>query len=355
MATTSVLILSACFLTISASFFDIQYPNVYITAEKGGNLTIQAGPQQGNIFMKPNGNGTVYIGHTDMLKLFEIVNSLPPTWKVNSAHGSLGVFAGGQSVNLLLEAIDPEGGKMRFEKVSGAFPPGVHLDKTTGRLTGNAPDVDATYEFGIRVTDAHGKYADQIFSIDTREKNQCNSNPCQHNGKCEDAIDDYKCNCTNPYGGSSCQFDCRSKAVGVDNGVKTIPDAQLSSHYASGDHPASDGRLNNPRGWSGTNTGSWLQVDIGHPTSVYAVATQGQSSSSYIKTFRVQYSVDGNTFTNVVNGTSTMEFTGSSSVNSVVKHPFPQPVTARYIRFIPRTYQSKPGMRVEVYGCEIVN
>lgn len=38
------------------------------------------------------------------------------------------------------------------------------------------------------------------------EKNQCNSNPCQHNGKCEDAIDDYKCNCTNPYGGSSCQF-----------------------------------------------------------------------------------------------------------------------------------------------------
>lgn len=63
---------------------------------------------------------------------------------------------------------DPEGGKMRFEKVSGAFPPGVHLDKTTGRLTGNAPDVDATYEFGIRVTDAHGKYADQIFSIDTR-------------------------------------------------------------------------------------------------------------------------------------------------------------------------------------------
>lgn len=56
--------------------------------------------------------------------------------------------------------------------------------------------------------------------------------------------------------------DCRSKAVGVDNSVKTIPDAQLSSHYASGDHPASDGRLNNPRGWSGTSTSSWLQASI---------------------------------------------------------------------------------------------
>ena len=57
---------------------------------------------------------------------------------------------------------------MTFEKVSGAFPPGVHLNTLTGRLTGRVPDVDATYEFGIRVTDMHGKYADQIFSIDTR-------------------------------------------------------------------------------------------------------------------------------------------------------------------------------------------
>jgi hypothetical protein len=42
------------------------------------------------------------------------------------------------------------------------------LDKNTGAITGRIPDIDATYEFGIRVTDTHGKYADQIFSIDTR-------------------------------------------------------------------------------------------------------------------------------------------------------------------------------------------
>lgn len=54
--------------------------------------------------------------------------------------------------------------------------------------------------------------------------------------------------------------DCASKAIGVDNSIKTIPDAQMSSHYASGDHPASDGRLNSPRGWSGINANSWLQV-----------------------------------------------------------------------------------------------
>lgn len=54
--------------------------------------------------------------------------------------------------------------------------------------------------------------------------------------------------------------DCTSKAIGVDNSIKTIPDAQMSSHYASGDHPASDGRLNSARGWSGIDTRSWLQV-----------------------------------------------------------------------------------------------
>ena len=65
---------------------------------------------------------------------------------------------------------DPEGSPLRFEKISGALPPNVVLDPKTGRLTGTAPDVDATYEFGIRVIDEHGKYADQTFTIDTRGK-----------------------------------------------------------------------------------------------------------------------------------------------------------------------------------------
>lgn len=32
----------------------------------------QAGPNGGDIIMIPQGNGTVYIGQTDMLKLFEV-------------------------------------------------------------------------------------------------------------------------------------------------------------------------------------------------------------------------------------------------------------------------------------------
>lgn len=65
---------------------------------------------------------------------------------------------------------DPEGTHLRFEKISGALPPDVTLDHRTGILNGSAPDIDATYEFGIRVIDEHGKYADQTFTIDTRGK-----------------------------------------------------------------------------------------------------------------------------------------------------------------------------------------
>ena len=40
--------------------------NIYIYTN------FQAGPSGGNIYMTPGANGTVYIGHTDMLRLFEV-------------------------------------------------------------------------------------------------------------------------------------------------------------------------------------------------------------------------------------------------------------------------------------------
>ena len=35
-------------------------------------IMFQAGPNGGNIYMTPGANGTVYIGHTDMLQLFQV-------------------------------------------------------------------------------------------------------------------------------------------------------------------------------------------------------------------------------------------------------------------------------------------
>ncbi|XP_061177015.1 EGF-like repeat and discoidin I-like domain-containing protein 3 [Saccostrea echinata] len=344
----------ARFNICAASFFDIHYPDVFFTAEQGGNLSIKAGPNGGDIIMIPQGNGTVFIGQTDMLKLFELVNSLPPVWSEKSPHGTLGTFLGGKTVSLSVSAQDPEKGAVTYEKVSGALPPGVHLNKLTGAITGRIPDVDATYEFGIRVTDKHGKYADQIFSIDTRERDQCLSSPCLHGGTCSDDIEDFVCACVKPYGGKTCHLNCASSPVGIDQNRKRIPDAQMSCHYCYDDSAGVDGRLHAPQGWVGQNTNSWLQVDLGREMELHAVANQGHASSSYyILTYTIKYSLDGNTFYDVKNGTSVMDFSGSSSVNSVIKHTFLAPFRARFIKFIPKTFHGKPGMRVELYGCDV--
>lgn len=63
---------------------------------------------------------------------------------------------------------DPDGGNIQYRVISGHLPPGTSLNSSTGVITGTAPDIDATYTFGIRATDRHGKYADGTFSIDIR-------------------------------------------------------------------------------------------------------------------------------------------------------------------------------------------
>ena len=66
---------------------------------------------------------------------------------------------------------DPDGGNITYSLISGHLPPGNTLNMTTGEITGRAPDIDATYTFGIRATDTHGKYADGTYSISVRGTN----------------------------------------------------------------------------------------------------------------------------------------------------------------------------------------
>lgn len=339
---------------VYGSFFQIDYPNVNVSAEPGGDLTFEAGIG-GDVILKPGAGGTVIIAGTDLRKFIEKVKSLPPIWTKQSVHGSLGAFTSGTKIAVSVEAMDPDGGKIQYKVISGHLPPGTSLNSTTGVVSGTAPDIDASYTFGIRATDQHGKYADGTFSIDIREKDQCISNPCQNGGTCSDDFGRYKCTCSSDYGGERCELRCDSNPFGVDNAKKTIPDAQMSAHYTFSNHFASNGRLHSRDGWIGESTSSWLQVDLGEVRSVYSVATQGYRSSTYYTlSYKLQYSTDGNSFHDVIgsNG-SAKDFFGSSSYDSVIKHYLPSIISARFIRFVPLTWHTggKPGLRVEVYGC----
>ena len=89
------------------------------------------------------------------------------------------------------------------------------------------------------------------------------------------------------------------RAVGVGNKNK-IPDNQItaSSYYLR--YYPSKGRLNGPDGWCqkpyGITNGDYIQVDMGKVRSVCAVATQGKRSGSYIKSYKLSLSTDGNTW-----------------------------------------------------------
>ncbi|KAL4219763.1 hypothetical protein ACF0H5_020177 [Mactra antiquata] len=291
-----LVILASLATSTFASFLEVDYPNVNVSAERNGDAIFEAGAD-GSVFLMPGVGGTVYINKTDLKKFIEKVKSLPPIWTRRSEHDTLGTFMSGQYIDVSVEAIDPDGSDIIYSLISGHLPPGLSLNMSTGHIMGRAPDIDAEYSFGIRATDNHGKYADGVFSISVREKDQCSSNPCQNGGTCRDEIGMFNCTCPLGYGGNMCQTACKINAFGVAHSVRKIPDAQISGHLTYGTFNPWDGRLGSPSGWVGNDAGSWLQVDLGAPRNLYAVATQGYKSTSYyISTFKVTYSVDGNTF-----------------------------------------------------------
>ncbi|KAH3811342.1 EGF-like repeat and discoidin I-like domain-containing protein 3 [Dreissena polymorpha] len=351
MAVLALLLLAVC-ASVSGSFLEVDYPNVNVSAERNGDAIFEAG-SGGSVYLKPGVGGTVFIDKTDLRKFIEKVKSLPPIWTRSSEHDTLGTFLSGQYLDVNVEAIDPDGGNIVYSLISGHLPPGTQLNMTSGHIQGVSPDVDAMYSFGIRATDVHGKYADGVFSISVREKDQCDSSPCMNGGTCTDEIGKYNCSCPPGYGDDVCQTRCEINAFGVASDKK-IPDAQMSGHLTLGTADPWEGRLGSSTGWIGNDTDSWLQVDLGSRKIVYAVATQGYHSNTYYtSTFKVAYSSNGNTFV-VANSGGSDTFRGSASYDTIQKHVFDRAVPARFIRFLPLTWHNggHPGFRVEVFGCD---
>jgi len=53
-----------------------------------------------------------------------------------------------------------------------------------------------------------------------REINECNSNPCQHGGRCVDALDNYTCACPPGYAGQWPFSDAACMLCGAVSGVR---------------------------------------------------------------------------------------------------------------------------------------
>ncbi|XP_048769036.1 uncharacterized protein LOC125675432 [Ostrea edulis] len=330
---------------------NIHRPHVDVIAEQDGNLTLLSG-YNGNIRIAPGANktGSVYFDGEDLFYLIQLIVSLPPVWEDHSPFGYVGEFHSGQKVNIQLRASDPEGTKLTYYLVSGELPPGIKLDSVRGTLKGLAPNTEELYTFTIRAFDEHGKHADNVFKMLIRGANKCDSNPCIHEGRCEEIRGSYTCHCAHPYGGRTCNLDCRSNSLGVIQSKRWIPDAQMTAHKSNGNSYAYNGRQNYGGYWTGVDKSSWLQVDLGNTTRVYGTVMQYYGTRYYTSSYYLQYSTDGNNFNNYTVGGHLTTFSAGASTYT---RPLPEPMDARFVRFMPLGWYSSygPYMRVDILGC----
>ncbi|XP_064594927.1 lactadherin-like [Liolophura sinensis] len=331
---------------------DIQFPSIRVRAQPHGNISLQSGTG-GNVRLTPGKNGSVFFEDVDLLEIIEIVKSLPPMWPEHDSSDNLGVFRSGTNFKYQMMAQDPEGGNITYQLVAGSLPPGVQLHPA-GEVSGVLPEADSVYRFTVRAIDVHGKFSDLTFRLEIEANTPCAPAPCKNDGTCVPKTDgDHDCHCILPFGGKNCELDCGKTAFGVAANVRKIPDAFMSAHNTHGTYLASQGRLLDASGWIGADNSSWLQIDLGKPSSIHAVAQQSKSASAYTSVFNMEYSTDGNTFqayTNAVGQPYPLAGTATAAVQTTA---LPQPVTARFVRFRPVTFTGYPYMRVEVYGCRI--
>ena len=104
------------------------------------------------------------------------------------------------------------------------------------------------------------------------------------------------------------------------------------------------GTLDSPQAWSSdANTvGRWYQMDNGKIASIVGVAIMGRKDSDqWVKTFKVKY-YDAGTWKDVDGGAT---FTGNTDRNTQIEVRFATPVTTRYIRIYPQTWNRHMSFR----------
>ncbi|XP_066291236.1 lactadherin-like isoform X2 [Branchiostoma lanceolatum] len=148
---------------------------------------------------------------------------------------------------------------------------------------------------------------------------------------------------------------CRTRRMGMS--TRVIPDDSVTSATPY-DHRfvAANGRFGTNRSWLARSMNMdavWLKVDLGQESRVYGVITQGRPDyGQWARTYKLSFSMDGGNWTTYADTDGSDKlFQGNYDRSSPVYNFLDSPVTTRHVQFHPRTYQSRPVMRVEVLGC----
>ncbi|XP_078351548.1 uncharacterized protein LOC144636259 [Oculina patagonica] len=153
------------------------------------------------------------------------------------------------------------------------------------------------------------------------------------------------------------------RALGVESGAILDSQMSVSSAYNNrADHGAAMARLHGTNGagcWlAGTHDANqWLQVDLlTDDTKVTGVATQGRyGDHMWVTKYKLEYHNEGASpqFYREQGQNADKEFDGNTDRLTAVYHELYPPITARYIKFRPVTWNSQIAMRVELYDCSL--
>jgi len=149
--------------------------------------------------------------------------------------------------------------------------------------------------------------------------------------------------------------DLCKDALGIQS--RAIPDSSFTASliYVSAVYAPHTARLNSGgaslRGWAAKQRipGQWLQVDLLHVKFITGLATQGCAiESEFVKSYSLQYSLDGIHFNDYQGG---KVFSANTDSNTAVRNDFLPAIRARYIRIVAKTWKNHIVLRIELYGC----
>ncbi|XP_072043428.1 lactadherin-like [Amphiura filiformis] len=122
-----------------------------------------------------------------------------------------------------------------------------------------------------------------------------------------------------------------------------------------------EARLNNDKYWITNSThpvDPWIQVafDAYEDTvTITGIRTQGSTLSEWgewVTKLQIQYGDTEDSLAYIMDGSAAKTFNANSDEDTVVSITFPQPISARFLRIIPKVWHEGIALRFEVIGCQ---
>ncbi|KAF0304934.1 Hemocytin [Amphibalanus amphitrite] len=193
----------------------------------------------------------------------------------------------------------------------------------------------------------------------------CN-NKAQPDGRCHNYRIRYYCSCgeatTPTYPTIVPPEECDVKRfIPLVYGEEPLPDSSFTASSSASPEAAPAfakilGQFQDARrSWmpAEDNQRQYLQVDLGSPEPVYAVKVVGNPAlKAAVVKFELWISDDGENFQPLTNQRGLPQ--GLKSISALTDPQpviLPTPVTARYVRVVPKTWQTRIALKLEVFGC----